>query len=308
MITDITNRTVIELLNKSTALEVARFLKQLPGAEKLKVVVIDMSKGFLAAIKKLFPQVVVDIDAYHVLRLLNDAVTNIVKTKQLGLSATEIDQLMKGGFLLLKRRSELTTQEQEQLNRWFDRVPEFKLAFELKEEIYDIWRLNQRMEAESRYDAWLKKIPKEFEKSFCKFTGAVRRWRKYVFNYFDHRVTNAFTESKNRDIKTLQRQGRRTSFTVVRARLLYAGALRRAIGPLPKLRPEKVREVIKKTRKLKSFKARDPNSYIARMDAARKSTNEFSKLLRPPHTWEERFSQYSCYSDEESPRKWDFLW
>lgn len=310
LLTDITNHTVIELLSKNTELEVARFLKQVPGAENLKVIVIDMAKGFLAVIKKLFPNVVIVIDAYHVLRLLNDAVTNIVKTKQAGLTESEIGELMKGGnrFLLLKRRSELTDQERIQLNSWFEKVPEFKVAFDLKEEIFDIWRINQRFEAEKRYDAWLNKLPAEFEKPFRKFTGAVKRWRAYIFNYFDHRVTNAFTESKNRDIKTLQRLGRRTSFTVLRARLLYADALQRTAGPLPKLRPGKVREIIKRTRKLKSFKTRDPKSYVGRMDTARKSTNVFSKLLRPPRAWDERFNQYSCDSKDESPQKWDFLW
>jgi len=110
LLTDISNHVPLELLKKSTKLELARFLKQAPGAENLKVVVIDMARGFLAVILKLFPHAVIVIDAYHVLRLLNDGITEVVKAKLRGLSESEIEQLMHGGnrFLLLKRRSELT--------------------------------------------------------------------------------------------------------------------------------------------------------------------------------------------------------
>jgi transposase len=311
LITDLTNHRVLDLLCKSTELELTRFLKQVPSAENLKVIVIDMAKGFLIVALTLFPDAVIVIDPYHILRLLNDAVTNVVKMKQADLSRLDREGLMQGGnrFLLLKRRSEFTEAEKQQLDLWCNRIPEFKTAFDLKEEVYDIWRIKDRAEAERRYDEWLKKIPHEFDSAFKKFTGAVRRWRKYVFNYFDYRVSNAYTESKNRDIKTLQRQGRRTSFPVLRARLLYADLFLRSHCPLSKSRPSETREVIRKSRKgRKLARERDPESYVARLEDAHKANNEFSRLLRPPHGWEDRFGQYSNRSDEQSRFKWDFLW
>lgn len=53
---------------------------------------------------------------------------------------------------------------------------------------------------------------------------------------------------------------------------------------------------------------RDPRSYITRMNQARKATNKFSELIRPPQGWIDRFGFYSCYSKEKSPHKWDFIW
>jgi hypothetical protein len=52
----------------------------------------------------------------------------------------------------------------------------------------------------------------------------------------------------------------------------------------------------------------DPTSYVARMNQARKATNKFSKLMRPPQGWIDRFGFYSCYSKQKSPYKWDFIW
>jgi transposase len=311
MLTDISKHSVLELLQKSTMLEVARFLKQLPEAGNLKVVAIDMSRGFLGVILKLYPKVVVVIDSYHVLRLLNDAVTAVVKGKQENLSKAEHEELMQGGnrFLLLKRRCDLTKEEKNKMERWFARVPEFRQAFELKEEVYDIWKLTRRREAERRYEEWRRKIPGNLEPAFRKFTGAVKRWRPYVFNYFDHRVTNAFTESKNREVKSLQRQGRRVSFAVLRARLLYGGINRKPSRPQDNVNVGQIRAAIKRAKEAqKPQNRRDPKSYVARIEAAHKSTNEFSKLLRPHQGWDERFGHYSCYSEEDSPIKWDFLW
>jgi hypothetical protein len=49
-------------------------------------------------------------------------------------------------------------------------------------------------------------------------------------------------------------------------------------------------------------------SYVARMNQSRKATNKFSKLMRPPQGWIDRFGFYSCYSKQKSPYKWDFIW
>jgi transposase len=49
-------------------------------------------------------------------------------------------------------------------------------------------------------------------------------WHKKVFNYSDHRVTNAYTESANKHIKSIARQGRDYSFDVLRAKALFTNA------------------------------------------------------------------------------------
>lgn len=56
---------------------------------------------------------------------------------------------------------------------------------------------------------------------------AMGNWSGPVFNYFDYRVTNAYTESVNRLIADSNRLGRGYSFDVLRTRMLLArGALK----------------------------------------------------------------------------------
>ena len=53
-----------------------------------------------------------------------------------------------------------------------------------------------------------------------------------IFNYYDCRISNAYTESINRIGKDINRMGRGYSFEVIRVRLLYEdkGPRRQASG------------------------------------------------------------------------------
>ncbi|HWW75175.1 MAG TPA: ISL3 family transposase, partial [Pyrinomonadaceae bacterium] len=311
LLTDISNSRVLELLGKSTELELTRYLKQLPNREKIKVVAIDMAQGFLNVAERQLPRAKIVIDPFHVLRKLNGAVTRVVRARQQGMTPAEHKRLMRGGnrFLLLKRRFELTEKQKEQLNAWFEEVPEFKLAYDLKEAGYDIYKATTRRVAEKRFEEWRESIPNDLWPAFRPFVGMVKRWRQYIFNYFDHKVSNAYTESKNRDIKSIQRQGRRTSLAVLRARLLYAWVTRKPSRPKSEVKARQIRKALKEADAARRPPATwDPNSYVARINNARKETNEFSRLMRPPQGWMDRFGHFSVYSKEKSTHKWDFNW
>jgi transposase len=249
LLTDISNSQVLELLGKSTELELARFLKQLPRKKNIRAVVIDMSIGFLVVIRKCLPDAEIVIDPFHVLRKLNDSVNKVVRAKQAGLSPTEHKNLMHGGnrFLLLKRRFDLTEKEKDQLKKWFRMVPEFKLAYDTKEAGYDIWKYSSsRNDAKRRFKKWRDNIPEEVEPAFKGFVNMITRWERYIFNYFEYRVTNAFTESKNRDIKSFQRHGRRTSFVVLRARLIFLPLTRKVSHTKEEINACHIRGAMKK--------------------------------------------------------------
>lgn len=314
LLTDLSNSSdskVLELLPKSTEIEVARFITQLPDKKRIKIIVIDMSRGFLNVAEKLLPHAKVVIDPFHVLRMLNDAVTKAVRMKQQGLTSAEHKRLMSGGnrFLLLKRRFELTEKQKEQLADWFQQVPELKEAYDLKEAGYDIYKSAVRWKAEKSFEEWAAGIPDHLKPAFKGFVNTVSRWRQNIFNYFDHKVSNAFTESKNRDIKSLQRHGRRTSFPVLRAKLLYADVARKPPRPKPEIKSRQIRQAMKEADAAqRPPDTWDPHSYVARINNARKETNEFSRLLRPHKGWLDRFGHFSYYSKEKSTHKWDFIW
>lgn len=56
-------------------------------------------------------------------------------------------------------------------------------------------------------------------------------WSDEIFNFLDYSFTNAYTESANNLIKTVQWEGRRCDFDTVRVKVLYGGAIRQESQP-----------------------------------------------------------------------------
>ncbi len=95
------------------------------------------------------------------------------------------------------------------------------MAYELKESFFDIYECQTRHQALAAYAAWSQQIPPELEPAFRPLTGAINNWKDEIFAYFDHRITNAYTESFNNLIRITNRLGRGYSFEVLRAKILF---------------------------------------------------------------------------------------
>jgi transposase len=60
---------------------------------------------------------------------------------------------------------------------------------------------------------------------------AMTNWETEIFNYFDHPITNAYTEALNGLIKMVNRTGRGYSFEALRAKILYTEGLKKIRRP-----------------------------------------------------------------------------
>lgn len=63
-------------------------------------------------------------------------------------------------------------------------------------------------------------------------------WGPWIFTYFDHRITNAFSESINNLIRLLSRLGRGYSFEALRAKILYTDHIHKTKQPRLRRKPE----------------------------------------------------------------------
>lgn len=60
------------------------------------------------------------------------------------------------------------------------------------------------------FDAFPGTIPASLKADFKTLTTAMKNWRTEILAYFDHPITNAYTEALNGVAKTINRQGRGT--------------------------------------------------------------------------------------------------
>lgn len=80
---------------------------------------------------------------------------------------------------------------------------------------------DSRAKAEKAARAWRDSIPSELGDTFREVVGALDGWWGEIFNWYEHPISNAYTESINRIAKDMNRMGRGYGFEVIRARLVY---------------------------------------------------------------------------------------
>lgn len=139
--------------------------------------------------------------------------------------------LVNDRWLLLKRRHELTERDQMMLSGWLNNYPDLAKAYEVKESVFDIYTSATASDAQERYAEWRSSVPQEMRGAFGDFQRAWDNWEPEITAYFDHRITNAYTESLNNLIRITNRIGRGYSFEALRAKMLLSESARKTRRP-----------------------------------------------------------------------------
>lgn len=190
---------------------------------------MDMWSPYKSAINTVIPHAKIVIDKFHVVKLANEALEKIRKANRQKVSVKERRQLMRDRYVLLKRRKDLNDfDDQIKLQIWTEKFPSLGHAYELKEDFFDIYEAESIDEAYKLYQKWLSNIPKELTEYFEVLIKSVNNWEEEIFNYFNFPITNAYTESLNRLIKTMNHVGRGYSFETLRAKILFTQGYRKA--------------------------------------------------------------------------------
>jgi len=228
VITDVKDKSVIDILRKRNKDVVISYLSKLQDNDKIELVAMDMWNPYKSAVNSVIPHAKIVIDKFHVVKLANEALEKIRKANRENVSANERRQLMRDRYVLLKRRKDLNDfDDQIKLQVWTDKFPLLGQAYELKEQFFDIYEANSVNEAYELYQFWLSNVPTELMIYFEDLIKAVNNWEEEIFNYFNSPITNAYTESLNRLIKTMNHVGRGYSFEALRAKILFTQGYRK---------------------------------------------------------------------------------
>lgn len=225
--TDIEVGQVVEVRENCTREELVAGVKRIPRYEEIEIVVIDMSLALRAAVREVLPQAVIVIDRFHIQRYANDSMDSVRKRLRGDVDKKRGEPTMCDKDLLRKHWDDLSSEEQAYLKMWFGMKPELRLAYEVKEKYFELWDALSSDIARNRYRKWREQFPAELEEDFKPLLSAMQNWGEYIFNYFDHRFTNAFTEQSNRQIRDILRASRNCSFETYRAKIIYGTELRK---------------------------------------------------------------------------------
>jgi transposase len=218
--TDIEGLKVLDMLKDRNKQTVIDFLKKIPDKRTVESVTTDMWQPYKDAIREVLPHAKQIVDKFHVIQYGSKAMEDSRKAFRKTLTDKQRKQLMHDRFILLKNKEDLKPQEQWNLQIWFVTFPTLKAAYDLKEGLRDMYLCETREEAEEYFKQWKNSIPEDMT-SFKEVAKMINNWHTEIFNYFDDRYTNAFTESINNLIKHIEKRGRGYSFEVLRAKVLF---------------------------------------------------------------------------------------
>lgn len=241
MITNVNELAVFDLLPNRRKTDLMTYFKSMPDKHKVKVVTMDMWRTYKDVVNAQLPGRDIVVDRWHVVRMANEALESVRKRIRKELNTRQRLKLKGDRFILLEREHNLLPEQREKMLCWFELHPELELAYRAKESFHEIYTCDSKTEAQEFARAWVRSIPSEIEFAFDASRTALTNWWDEVFNFYDHQVTNAYTESTNRLAKDVNRMGRGYSFEVMRARLIYEKQARK---PTTKLRGHKPKKEI----------------------------------------------------------------
>ena len=222
VISNIQNNTIVNMLPNRDKKSVVNYLYNLQGKDQVQYVAMDMWTPYRDAVQAVLPDARIVIDKFHVVRMANDAVEKVRKSLREQLTPKQRRGLMHDRFVLLKRARARNDRERLLLDGWTANYPELGAAYRLKEDFYGIYEGSASPQAAlGAYEAWSKAVVPEVRDAYSDLIRAFTNWQPWIINYFEHPVTNAYTESLNSLIRVMNRLGRGYSFEALRAKILF---------------------------------------------------------------------------------------
>lgn len=176
----------------------------------IRVACIDMWGPYEQAIREVFgDQVRVVADKFHVVKQLNDRITQARRRIQREASDEVKEQLKGIRWAILKNRKKLSREEREALDRAFRHSRELCRMYQLKQEFLRIYRHRPqgRGGAIRRLRGWMKKVLATGLTDLHAFVRTLCNWWEEVTAYFQTGRTNAGAEGMNTLIKLVMRRG-----------------------------------------------------------------------------------------------------
>ena len=219
MITDVGNRVPVDMLKDRSKPVVIAWLRAYPYRASIRGVAMDMWRPYRDAVHEVLPGVPVVVDKFHVVAMVSRGLEAVRRGMRATISLKMRRHLMRSRFLMLKRPKDLNDKDRLALDMMLRNAPDLQVAYDLKEEFACLYDL-PKAEAIQVYRAWPAKVPEHLRPAFKEILTAMSNWAPEILAFFDHPITNGYTEAVNGVAKVISRAGRGYSFDVLRAKVL----------------------------------------------------------------------------------------
>jgi len=210
LIIDAARRRVLDVEEGRDAEAIKQFaekLSQKGGApQNIMAVTSDMSKTFLPAIAKNFPNAENIIDKFHVKKVLIDALDEVRKAEQKGVPDKR--NLFRGRRLFMIPEAKLSAEQAVQIGEMSRRYPKTGRAYRIVAGLDDFYSCRTVDEAQTAFQSlysWMRRCRLQPMKDAAE---TLARHRDKIIAYFKNRVTNAICEGINSMVQAAKRKAR----------------------------------------------------------------------------------------------------
>lgn len=202
-ITNLSLPRLISILPDDRQATLSRFLSNIPQEVKGKLssICIDMNASYAGSLRKHLPQTPIVIDHFHVIADANKRIDEERRILQ------NVFHLKAPRRIFFKNKENLNSEQQQTLKSWFKRLPDLKTYWHFKETLRDIYQLKNRKQAEEKLTTLTRMMWGERDRGLTQWANTLYRWKEEILNYFDHRITNAYTEGLHTKLKLIKRIG-----------------------------------------------------------------------------------------------------
>lgn len=224
IITDPVHHRIIETFLGRDKETVVTHLQALFPPGQIKLAVMDMNGSYETALLTACPGVKIIIDKFHVVAVVMDALDATRKRIQRARTQAQGRRIFKLRKLLRKAQEDLDDEGQTQLDVIFNQEPDLQIAYQLKEDFRDWYRLTIPEQAIAKLSQWYQKVEDSHLPEWQVVPETLRSRETQIINYFYWPLTNGFTEGKNNVVGVVKRRayGFR-NFSNLRRRFLLEG-------------------------------------------------------------------------------------
>jgi transposase len=142
---DLRNHKVFDVVLGRSEAALRAFLERLPGRDKVRVVVMDLSETYRAIVRKYFPNAMIVADRFHVIRLLNQHFLKLWQT-------LDPQGRKNRGLLSLMRRHawNLKPEQIPKLEKYFSEIPGLKEVYEFKQDLTRLLLIKHQTRREAK--------------------------------------------------------------------------------------------------------------------------------------------------------------
>jgi len=176
---------------------------------KVKAVAMDMSAAYFQAVSENLPQAAIVFDWFHIVKLLNDKLSQLRRDLQREATDKLHKQVLKGTrWLLLKRPENLdeTKREHRRLQDALQLNSSLATAYYLKEDLRELWEQPTKAAADRFLTSWINDALHSGIRVLQTFAKTLAGHRRGLLAWYDHPISIGPLEGTNNKIKTMKRQ------------------------------------------------------------------------------------------------------